>query len=177
MENKMKLESISKISDDELLLRLSALLKSSRRVEAELIAHIGEADQRRLYASRASSMFKYCTEILNLSEHEAYLRIEVARASRKHPVLLEMLADGRLHLSGIGILQRHLTEANRDSLLRKATHRSKRQIEELIAELAPKPDVQATMRKLPERPRKAKIKRIVLGPDLVRSANSDPKQF
>jgi hypothetical protein len=119
-------------------------------------------------------MFKYCTEILNLSEHEAFLRIEVARASRKHPVLLEMLADGRLHLSGIGILHRHLNEANRDSLLRKATHKSKRQIEELVAELAPKPDVKATMRKLPERPSQSNGQREVLGPDLVPSANPDP---
>ena len=46
-------------------------------------------------------MFAYCTEVLHLSEAEAYLRIAAARASREHPLLLTMLADGRLHLSGI----------------------------------------------------------------------------
>ncbi len=98
MENKHTLQSLS---DDELLRRLTELLQNSRRVEAELIAHIAEVDRRRLYARYASSLFVYCAEVLHLSEAEAYLRIEVARASRKYPVLLEMLADGRLHLSGI----------------------------------------------------------------------------
>ena len=99
MKHKHELKSIS---DDELLRRLSALLQQSRRVESELVAHIGEVDKRRLYAREASSsMFVYCTDVLHLSEHEAYLRIQVARASRHHPMLLTMLEDGRLHLSSI----------------------------------------------------------------------------
>jgi hypothetical protein len=156
------------VTNEELLRRLSALVQKSRQVEAELIAHIGEVDDRRLYARYASSMFVFCRERLHLSEHEAYLRIEVARASRKHPVLLEMLAEGRLHLSGISLLHRHLTDENRDSLLERAAHQSKRQIEELVAELSPKPDVPATIRKLPQRRETAQPKRDeVLGPDLV----------
>jgi len=60
------------IPDDELLRRLAELLRRSRRVEADLVAHIGEVDARRLYAREASpSMFAYCTEILHLSEAEA----------------------------------------------------------------------------------------------------------
>ena len=60
--------------------------------------------QRRLYARQAcSSMFVYATEVLHLSEAEAYLRIAAARATRKFPVLLTMLGDGRLHLSGIAL--------------------------------------------------------------------------
>ena len=70
-------------------------------------------------------MFVYCTERLNLSEHEAYLRITVARASREHPVLLEMLADGRLHLSAIAKLAPWLTEVNRESLLARAVREVK----------------------------------------------------
>jgi hypothetical protein len=56
------------VPDDELLRRLSELLRRSRRVEADLVAHVGEADARRLYAREASpSMFAYCTEVLHLS--------------------------------------------------------------------------------------------------------------
>jgi 5-methylcytosine-specific restriction endonuclease McrA len=174
MKTKRPIESIAKKSDDELLRGLLELLQSSRRIESELVAHIGEVDQRRLYARYASSMFRYATEVLHLSEHEAYLRIEVARASRKHPMLLEMLADGRLHLSGIAKLAPHLTEANRDTLLERATHKSKREIEELVAELAPQPDVPATIRKLPEPRSRAAPTRKVLGPDRV-EVNSEPK--
>ena len=141
---------LQSISDHELLQRLSDLVSRSRRVESDLVAHIAEVDERRLYARQASSsMFAYCTELLHLSEHEAYLRITAARASRKHPMLLEMLSDGRLHLTAIGMLAPHLTEGNRETLLARACLRSKRQIEELLVELSPKPDVPAGIRKLP----------------------------
>ncbi|GMR22779.1 MAG: hypothetical protein BMS9Abin37_1152 [Acidobacteriota bacterium] len=69
-------------------------------------------------------------------------------------MLLAMLADGRLHLSGIVELAPHLTDENRDELLARATHKTKRQILELVAEIAPKPDVPSVVRKLP--PRQAK---------------------
>ncbi len=150
MDSTRPLESIP---DDELLRRLAELLHQSRRTESDLVAHIDEVDERKLYAREASpSMFAYCTDVLHLSEAEAYVRIAVARASRKHPVLLTMLADGRLHLTGIALLAPHLTLENRDALLERATHRTKRQIEVLTAELEPQPDAPAVMRKLPARP-------------------------
>jgi hypothetical protein len=143
--------SLRALSDDDLLRRLSQLLHESRRNEADLVAHIGEVDERGLYARKAtSSMFAYCTQVLHLSEPEAYLRITAARAARQHPVLLTMLADGRLHLSGIVLLAPHLTDASRDAVLARATHRSKRQIEELVAELSPRSDAPERIRKLPE---------------------------
>ena len=146
MEHQRPLQSIP---DDELLHRLAQLMGESRRVESDLFAHIGEVDERRLYAREASpSMFSYCTQVLHLSEAEAYLRIAAARASREHPMLLTMLADGRLHLTGIAKLAPHLTRENRDVLLRRATHRSKREIEELLAELSPRPDAPSVMRKI-----------------------------
>ena len=99
------------LADDELLERLSTLVDRHRRCEAELVAHIAEVDKRKLYLGKAcSSMFSYSTEVLHLSEHEAYLRIACARASRRFPVLLDMLADGRLHLSAIAKLAPHLSE-------------------------------------------------------------------
>ena len=106
--------------------------------------------------------------MLQLSEAEAYLRIAAARASREHPALLTMLEDGRLHLSGIAKLGPHLTEANRQTLLARAAHKSKREIEELLAEFAPKPDVPTAVRELPERGEKAKPRpAALLVPDRV----------
>jgi hypothetical protein len=149
MKHPRPLESIP---DEELLRRLAEILQQSRRVEADLVAHIGEVEERKLYAREASpSMFVYCTEVLHLSEAEAYMRIAVARASRKHPVLLTLLEEGRLHLTGIVLLAPHLTQENADALLKRAAYRSKRQVLELIAEIAPRPDVPAVMRKVPQR--------------------------
>jgi hypothetical protein len=85
----------------------------------ELVAHIGEMDEGRLYARFAfPSIFADCTSALHLSEAEAYKRITVARAARRHPALLEMLRDGRLHLSAIAMLAPLLTPATRSSLAR-----------------------------------------------------------
>jgi hypothetical protein len=138
------------LSDDELLRRVSDLLGQSRHSEAELVAHLAEVDERRLFARAACpSMFAYCTEVLHLSEAEAYLRITAARAAHEHPIILAMLADGRLHLSSIARLAPHLTAANRDHVLARATHRSKREILELVAELSPRPDAPTLIRKLP----------------------------
>ena len=57
---------LSPLSDDELIVRLSEVLKQSRRVEAVLVAHIAEVDVRRLYARETSpTMFRYCTDVLH----------------------------------------------------------------------------------------------------------------
>ncbi len=143
------------LEDGELLVRLSKLVNQSRRVESVFVAHIAEVDARRLYASQASpSMYQYCIDALHLSEAEAYLRIEAARASRRHPLVLTMLEDGRLHLSGIGVLAPQLKKLNRadgEALLARAIHKTKRQIKVLVAGLAPKPDVPPSIRKVPEK--------------------------
>jgi hypothetical protein len=149
----MQAHDFSSIADDELLRNLSALLSQSRRIEVDLVAHIAEVDHRRLYLALAcSSMFVYCVEVLHLSEPEAYLRIAVGRAARRFPAIGPMLGNGRLHLSGIALLAPHLTEKNCDDVLARASNRTKRQIEELISELAPKPDAPPTIRKLPDSP-------------------------
>jgi hypothetical protein len=47
------------------------------------------------------------------------------------------------------MLRPHLTAENAAGLLERAVHRTKSQIEELLAELAPRPDVPAVIRRLP----------------------------
>jgi hypothetical protein len=103
-------------------------------------------------------MFAYCTEHLHLSEAEAYRRITVARAARQHPEVLEALRNGRLHLSGLARLVPLMNEDNCTRLLERATHLTTRQIEVLVAELAPRPNVPSVIRKLPQKR---------LGPSLV----------
>jgi len=181
--------SLHAVPDDELLLRLDELVSQSRRVEADLVAHIGEVDERRLYARQAfPSMFSYCTEKLHLSEAEAYRRITVARAARKHEMLLAMLRDGRLHLSGIAQLAPLLTADNRDALLARAIHLSKRQIEQLVAGLSPRPDVPSVIRKLPQKrlrpslpaaqePSLAPAAELFPGRVAAQSATSPPDEF
>lgn len=164
--------NLKSVRDEELLDQLTRLVKQSRGVEADVVAHIGEVERRRLYAREAcSSMFEYCRRILGLRENEAYLRITVARVARLHPTVLEMLGDGRLHLSGIARLAPHLTRGSAGAVLERACGLSHREVRELVAELDPRPDVAASVRKLPERTlpvgRPQLLGPQVLGPQLL----------
>ncbi|HET7695248.1 MAG TPA: HNH endonuclease signature motif containing protein [Vicinamibacterales bacterium] len=112
-----------------------------------------ELDARRLYlAQGCSSLFTYCTQVLHLSEHAAYGRIEAARAARRFPRILELLTEGSLTLTSVGLLAPHLTAENQIALLESARRKSKRDVERLVAAIHPLPDVAASVRKLPQQP-------------------------
>src|SRR5215211_7431390 len=111
MRNELSIDTT--LSDAELLLAVRRLAANEREATAHLIAALAELDARRLYlAQGCSSLFTYCTQVLHLSEHAAYGRIEAARAVRKFPVVLELLASGSLHLTAITLLAPHLTMEN-----------------------------------------------------------------
>jgi hypothetical protein len=63
--------------------------------------------------------------------------------------VLAYLARGDLHLTAVKLLSPHLTPENHLATLAAATHKSKHELEELIARLHPQPDVPAVVRKLP----------------------------
>jgi hypothetical protein len=142
--------SLMHLTDTQLILEVKTLAAGERDATARLIASLAEFDLRRLYLGEGfRSLFTYCTQCLHLSEHAAYNRIEAARVVRKWPTILERLCDGSLTLTAVSLLARHLTEENHHVVLDKARHKSKREVEELVAGLHPRPDVPATVRKLP----------------------------
>src|SRR5258706_3012328 len=150
MQNNI-LVTASALSDQDLLARLETLAGKEREASVELIAHLAALDSRpALFLGQGyGSLFSYCTQALRLSEDAACNRIEAARACRRFPLILELLASGSLTLTSVRLLAKHLTEENHQSVLAKARDRSRREIEVLIAELAPRPDISSTVRKLP----------------------------
>lgn len=137
-------------SDEDLLRDVSALATRERQSTARLVAALAELDARRLYLGvGCSSLFTYCTQVLHLSEHAAYGRIEAARAARRFPVILDRLADGSVHLTAICLLAPLLTADNHVALLDAARHTSKRDVEHLVASVRPQPPVPVVIRKLP----------------------------
>jgi 5-methylcytosine-specific restriction endonuclease McrA len=136
--------------DAELIARVTELATAERHTTAQLVAALSELDSRRLYLGQGcSSLFAYCTQVLHLSEHAAYGRIEAARAARRFPAVLDRLADGSLTLTAVCLLAPHLTPDNCAGVLDAARHRTKREIEVLVAALRPQPPVPSTIRKLP----------------------------
>jgi len=142
---------LARLSDRELLEQVGRMAGEERGATARLIASLAEMDRRQLYRDAGcSSLFTFCTDVLKLSESEAYLRIEAARAARKFPLVLERLADGTLTLTAVSKLAKHLTEQNHRALLDSVRQKSKREIEELLARLHPRPDAREMVRRLPE---------------------------
>jgi hypothetical protein len=85
--------TLANLSDQALLVEVKRLAEHERQATVHLIAYLAELDARRLYLGEGcSSLFSYCRQILRLSEHAAYGRIEAARAARRFPVILELLA-------------------------------------------------------------------------------------
>lgn len=139
------------LSDQDLLARLSVLALRERETSVELLAHLAALDTRpSVYAAQGyGSLFSYCTQALRLSEDAACNRIEAARACRRFPLILDLLASGEVSLTSVRLLGRHLTPENHQAVLAKASGRTRQQIEALVAELAPRPDVPSLVRKLP----------------------------
>ena len=138
------------LSNESLIAEIATAAGHERQATAQLVALLAELDARRLYLEAGcASLFTYCTDVLHLSEHAAYGRIEAARASRRFPRLLEGLADGSLTLTAVTLVAPHLTEANHHAVLAEARHLRKRAIEVIVARLRPQPDVPTVVRKLP----------------------------
>ena len=148
--NENILATAARLSDDALLARVLVLTQQSRQVTVELLAHLAELDRRKLYRGQGTGrLFPYCTEVLRLSEAAACNRIKAARAVRRFPVVLDLLADGRVNLTTIRLLSPHLTAENHRAVLAEATGKTKRQVAKIVARLAPQPDVPPSIRKLP----------------------------
>jgi HNH endonuclease len=141
----------SHLSDQDLLTRVSVLAGNERDASVELVAHLAVLDARpALFAAEGhGSLFTYCTEVLRLSEDATCNRIQAARACRDFPMILDLLASGAMSLTSVRMLRPHLTPANHEAVLARASGRSRREIEALLAELAPRPDVPSSVRKLP----------------------------
>ena len=141
--------SFASLSDDELAETVRHLAACERRASVALIRSLVEFDTRRLYLREGcSSLFTYCTHVLHLSEGAAYNRIETARAARRYPKVLDALERGDLTLTAIRLLAPYLTAENHDEVLVAARHRSKREIEELIAKLNPRQAAATVVRRL-----------------------------
>jgi hypothetical protein len=142
--------SLATLSDHELLAETTRLAAAERHTTAQLIALLAELDARELHLSEGySSLFAYCTQALHLSESAAYDRIMAARASRQFPIVLERLMNGAVTITTVRLLGPHLTIDNCERCLDAASHKTKREVEHLVASLAPQPDVAARVRRLP----------------------------
>ncbi len=148
---------LSHLSNDALSNRLGILATRDRSTTVELLTHMSEFDHRKLYLPAGhSSMHAYCVDRLRMADDIAYKRIRTARAARRFPAILAAIASGSLSVSGVVLLAPYLKHATRvagEELLATAENLRTREVERLLAERFPRPDVPASL--VPMRPQLA----------------------
>src|SRR5215471_13385377 len=141
--------TLTSLPDAQLLARVKLLAAEERHATATLIAGLMELDLRRLYlGAGCSSLFAYCTQVLHLSEDAAYNRIRAARVATRWPEVLELIANGALTVTAVRLLSDALTDTNHADLFAAATHKSKRDIESIVATANPRSDVPSSVRRV-----------------------------
>jgi hypothetical protein len=174
---KLILHSLTDLTNEQLLLEVTTLASREREATAQLIASLAELDARELYLAEGfPSLYAYCTQCLHLSEHAAYARIAAARAARKWPVMLDLLAEGCTTLTTICLLAKHLTSDNHLALLEATKHRTRREVEEQVAALHPLAAELFKMRLIIRRETRDKFRQVQ---DLMRHSvpNGDPGEI
>jgi len=131
---------LAHLSDGELLAQTRGLVGKSNQVFAALLAHLAEVDARGLHRTRAcSSLYTYCIYELRFSEDAAARRSSAAKLVKRFPALLDAIANGELHLTGLLLLAPHLTPENHVDVLARAKFRTKKELSKLVRELHPLP--------------------------------------
>ncbi len=134
--------SLSHLANHVLLHDLAALVSQDRTTTAALLAHLAEVDERRLYLPAAySCMHACCVGELRMSEDAAFKRIQAARTAREFPAIFAALAEGALNLTSVLLLRPHLTAETAKDLLAAAAYRTNKDLELLLAERFPRPDL------------------------------------
>ena len=126
------------LSDEDLERRLSELVGEERRCVAAVLAHLIELDTRRIWEVHGyASLFQYCTIKLGYSESAAGKRIYACRAAGRYPVILDWIREGRITLTTVVVLHRHLTDENHIDLLTRAAGKTRVEVETLVAAIDP----------------------------------------
>ena len=141
---------LEKLSSEELLHSAETLVVSENTSIAKLIAHLAEMSSRKTALKLGySSLYQYCIERLNLSEGAVPARIHVSNVSRRFPQLLVALAETRVSLTVAALLAPHLTEDNVQKLISDCAGMTRRQTEEYLVAIKPKPVFEPSIRKRP----------------------------
>jgi hypothetical protein len=143
---------LTTLSATELLSTLDMAWSAGNRALAKMLAYLGEVERRGLYVEMAcTSMFAFLERRFNLTGGSAYRRLTAARLVRRFPTILARIEEGDIHLETLCALKDVLTEVNVEELMVATAKKTMREVEHIIACRAPKPDVEPSIRKLPER--------------------------
>jgi hypothetical protein len=154
---------VDHLADPVVLREAKDLARHSCHNTADLLARLALIDERELYLPAGyRSMHAWSMGELPFCDDSADKRIHAARVARRFPALFVAVAEGRLHLTAVGMLAPHLTPGNADELIALASRKSKRRLERLLAERFPRPATSAPMSVAPSYPHQPAPARVVV---------------
>ena len=131
-------QSLSVLSDRELLSRVKDLVSRERAVTLEVLVHLIEVERRRLHVGLGyASMFDYCTRHLGYSSSSAARRIHTARCLRDYPEVLPLLEKNEVNLSTVSLVASILTRENYKDILERIRGKSQKEVEGIVADYRP----------------------------------------
>ena len=134
--------SLASTEATALAAQLAVLLRAEHHAMAEFLLALADFDRRRAWAELGhASLWAFLHRDLRLSAGAAYHRKAAAELLQRCPEVEAPLRDGRLCLSSVAELAKVLTPENQAGLLPRFFHRSAREAQALVAELAPRPVV------------------------------------
>ncbi len=131
-----------RLDSHDLNSRIRSLLGDERHVQVDFLLCLAESDEVKGYeAFDYVTLWQYCERALGLLECAIARRIQAMRILRRFPTAEAYLRDGRLCMTGIGMLERVLTPENHVGILDRASRKSTREIAAIAAESnAPVPE-------------------------------------
>ena len=120
-----------------------SLAKSLRKIENELLEVLTQVEDNKVYQALGySSLFRYCTDELKLSEAQSYQYIGVARKSKQVPELKKAIKEEKLSVSKAKKICSVITAKNQQKWIEAATTLPIKQIEREVAKINPQSTVQ-----------------------------------
>src|SRR5690349_7118960 len=137
----------------ELIAHMKELLRREAALDLEMIETLREIYRRKLYLEYgAPSFHAFCTQVLGMSDDSAWRRMKAASLADRFPeVVKPLIAEGKVHLTGLALLDKVITPENGERLIAEAAGKSTTEIKAIIAREAPQ-ECASGVRKLPARP-------------------------
>ncbi len=131
---------IRALDDKTLLAGMRRIAGNIRAEQVRGLELLAEIEVRKAYLPQGyASLWAYCRDELKFSESVTSRWTRAMKATRRFPMILGIFGEGRISLCAVAMLADHLTDENWATVVARAEGRTKVEVLEIIAALAPQP--------------------------------------
>jgi len=121
--------NLREFGNAELVAHIKALVEAQKKLDFEILEALQEVIRRKLYLLHGfPNLASYCQEVFGLSEDAAWKRSQVARTAIFFPEIMDLLKEGKTHITHLALIAPQITEANSDKILNFLPGASKRDL-------------------------------------------------